>query len=159
MNIEPHQLSVEPVVLSSATWDRVKAIFEEVRELPPDERPLRLDAACAGNRDVRREVESLLSWDGTSTNAFLEESPIWAILQRDAVDPLIGEALGAYRVVDRMGEGGMCTVYRAVRADTVLLPAGVSGVVRQARSTVKRGWRIAKAWLRRELEQSGRQTP
>jgi non-specific serine/threonine protein kinase/serine/threonine-protein kinase len=135
MSTEPHQLPLEPTILSSATWDRVKAIFEEVRELAPEERPLRLDAACAGNRDVRREVESLLAWDGTSTDGFLEESPVRAALRREAVDPLIGEALGAYRIVDPIGQGGMGTVYRAVRADAAYEKAVAIKVISPGRSS------------------------
>jgi RNA polymerase sigma factor (sigma-70 family) len=34
----------------------------------------------------------------------------------------------------------------------------VAEVLQLSPSTVKRDWRVAKAWLRRELEQSGRQT-
>ena len=94
----------------------MKSVFESVKDLDGDARPPALDRLCADSA-VRREVESLLEWDEGGDGAFLEDSPLSVLLRRDGPDPMLGQTLGAYRVAERIGQGGMGTVYRAVRAD------------------------------------------
>ena len=47
----------------SENWERIQSVFLEAAELSPDERVRFLDTACAGDRELRREVESLLAHD------------------------------------------------------------------------------------------------
>ena len=49
--------------MSDTSWERVKAIFADAAELPPDGRALFLDSACAANGELRVRVEALLSAD------------------------------------------------------------------------------------------------
>ena len=49
--------------MSQPDWRRVEEIFNSASELTRDARPAFLDEACAGNRDLRRQVELLLSND------------------------------------------------------------------------------------------------
>ena len=44
-------------------WHEVDRLFEEALDRPPAERPAFLDAACAGDTALRREVERLLAAD------------------------------------------------------------------------------------------------
>ena len=41
-------------------WQRVENVFHAMLEQPPERRPKFLDDACAGDTELRREVESLL---------------------------------------------------------------------------------------------------
>lgn len=44
-------------------WDRIQTLFHEAADLPPDEQARLLERSCAGDDDLRREVESLLGSD------------------------------------------------------------------------------------------------
>lgn len=47
----------------SVDWQRVKDLFNEAVELPPEERDAFLGTACAGNVALRREVDALIAAD------------------------------------------------------------------------------------------------
>ena len=93
----------------------LKTIFCEAREISsPEERTAYVDQACAGNAQLRAEVEELLvSLD--QAGEFLEDTPIE--LQRatqfepPAEQP--GSMVGHYRLKERIAEGGMGAVYAA----------------------------------------------
>ncbi len=109
-------------------WRRVKDVFHGALERPADARPAFLDAACAEDRDLRREVESLLRAQ-ESAGGFLS-SPAVANLGTS----LEGRRLGPYRVLEQIGRGGMGVVHRGVRDDDVFqktvalkLVAGAAG--------------------------------
>ena len=111
--------------------ERLKEVFEAARHLDPERRAEHLAAECAGDEEVRREAESLLaSYDVTS--GFIE-SPAVLPPPPAATDPLLGQALGPWRLVGEIARGGMGVVYRAVRDDdsfrkeaaVKVLPAGV----------------------------------
>ena len=97
-------------------WARVQDIFLEAADLRPPDRAAFLDTACAGDPDLRREVESLLQEDPTG------ETTIDVAIQTEAArllkDPVLaGAVLGSYRLMSEIGRGGMGTVYLAERDD------------------------------------------
>ncbi len=97
--------------------DRLEWLFEQALAHPPAEQKAFLEKACGGNTDLRMEVESLLAHEDAGN--FMKQpvlperkTPIWKMqgLSR-------GRMLGPYQLRAKIGEGGMSTVYRAVRAD------------------------------------------
>ncbi|MDE3194868.1 MAG: protein kinase [Acidobacteriota bacterium] len=98
-------------------WKRVEDLFLAAGELPPAERPAFLQAQCGNDRELRAEVESLLAHDAGGVDTSLT-----GIVRRSAVNVvetgnLSGRRIGAYRIVDTLGYGGMGSVYLAVRDD------------------------------------------
>ncbi|MBY0504531.1 MAG: protein kinase [Bryobacteraceae bacterium] len=90
-------------------WQRVKSILAEALERPFAERAAYLHEACAGDTELRREVESLL----------LADEDAGEFLNQPAIEPAnaVGWRLGPYRTLELIGQGGMGAVYRAVRDD------------------------------------------
>ena len=97
--------------------DRLEHLFRAAQLHPPDERPAFLDAACADDPALRAEIESLLAADeDADAHAFLDAPPPdWEDALRAAADPLDGAHVGPYRVVRRLGQGGMGDVYLGLR--------------------------------------------
>lgn len=92
-------------------WKKVKSIMDECLDLGSDERQFVLDTRCAGDPGLRAEVESLLESYSEAEGEFLEKS----IFDRPA-ESWTGRQLGLYQIGEIIDEGGMGTVYRAVRA-------------------------------------------
>src|SRR6516164_969798 len=92
-------------------WQRIKEILDISLRLEPNERPAYLARACEGDVELREEVDSLLEAHA-ATGDFLE-LPV----MKEPADPVLGARLGAYQVVELIGNGGMGSVYRGVRVD------------------------------------------
>src|SRR5262249_10604913 len=80
-------------------WQQVESIFHAARERPAAEREGFLEAACAGDADLRAEVEALLGHNPSSFNV--------------AGGSLTGRRFGSYIFGPLIGVGGMGEVYRA----------------------------------------------
>ncbi len=90
-------------------YRRVKALFQDVVELAPAERRLRLEIETAGDSQLREQVETMLRH---STGAGPLDRPACEGLQ---IEPRFeaGARLGPYEIVSEAGAGGMGRVYKA----------------------------------------------
>jgi tetratricopeptide (TPR) repeat protein len=101
----------------SDRWERVQEIFSEAADLSISDRARFLDHACNGDSGLRMEVESLLREDSTA-EAYLDTAIRAEAAAMLAEEPLLaGTRLGAYRVIEEIGRGGMGSVYLAERDD------------------------------------------
>ena len=91
---------------------QIERVCSKALERDPSSRGAFLAQACAGDDDLRREVESLLAQE-PRTDGFLESSlPISDLLAPPAT-LLPGRRIGNYEVLSLLGTGGTGQVYRA----------------------------------------------
>jgi eukaryotic-like serine/threonine-protein kinase len=97
------------------SWEHVKEIVALALEQKPETRDVFVREACGQDQALRAEVESLLT-HSKDADSILENSPLANILSFPARD-MAGRRVGAYRIVDEIGRGGMAVVYLAERDD------------------------------------------
>src|SRR5579883_237149 len=110
--------------MNAARWKRLEELYHAALAAQPEERSRFLDQTCAGDEDLRREIESLLGYD-TETAMILDRPALEIAARAVAVDRrswMIGRTLGHYRIESWLGAGGMGEVYRAIdtRLDRVV---------------------------------------
>src|SRR5262245_16362464 len=98
-------------------FDRLQQISRiciEALEVPEEKRSSFLAKACEGDLELRREVESLLAYQGRA-EGFIDGTALQVSAENLAAErkSLIGRRIGPYQIVARIGAGGMGEVYRA----------------------------------------------
>ena len=100
---------------------RALAIFEEIVESPANARTARIVELCNGDEALQARVQALLDADAGDTEPFRGNASAWGgALARDGDtqhDAMIGRGIGAWKVTDVIGRGGMGAVYAVERGD------------------------------------------
>jgi len=96
-------------------WRQIEQIYDSTLEREESQRSSFLKEACAGDEELRQEVESLLAYKDQA-ESFIEVPALETAakgLAEDQTQTLVGRQLGAYQITSLLGAGGMGEVYRA----------------------------------------------
>jgi len=80
--------------MASDRWERITEIHDAALEVTEDERPNFLEHACQGDEELRREVESLLSY-AQQAQKFINRPALQLTAEKLATEP---PSLGGWRI-------------------------------------------------------------
>jgi len=104
--------------MDSARWERIQEIFHHVADLPAAEQQRQLRETCGGDEALMAELLAMLAGDGRGESMIDKGlSPVAQTLLERPHTLSAENALGPYRIVRLLGEGGMGSVYLARRDD------------------------------------------
>ena len=103
-------------LFTAERWQRIEELFHATIEQDGESRKAFLEAACAGDSDLRIQVESLiLTAEGPDSAGLLTGAVRRAADSKFELQP--GKRVSAYEIVGKLGSGGMGAVYLATRVD------------------------------------------
>jgi serine/threonine protein kinase len=101
-------------------WRRVGELYHSALQIAEDQRAAFLCGECQGDEELRREVESLLLYESAASE-FIESPAFDLAAQLIAKDqaneqnqnPIVGAVSPRFRLLEKLGRGGMGVVYKA----------------------------------------------
>lgn len=92
-----------------------EGLFHRALELKdPEKRAAYLDEACAGDEELRAHVDALLRWNSEAGGFMdLPDRDPDATREASPIPDMTGTEIGRYKLLEKIGEGGMATVYMA----------------------------------------------
>lgn len=105
--------------MNPTKWAKISEIIETALEKTEPERSIYLTQICGADKELRHEIDSLLSYEETENDVF--ENKQLNPLTFGEIDKIpnnyIGKQIGKYKITKPLGEGGMGAVFLGERND------------------------------------------
>src|SRR5215467_6938598 len=95
-------------------WQQIEKICQSALELEESRRPAFIEQACGDDKELCREVESLLKFDKRG-DRFIENPALEAaarMIAQEKPESLLGQQFGSCQIQSLLGAGGMGVVYK-----------------------------------------------
>jgi serine/threonine protein kinase len=107
----------------SSPDNREEWILRYAQDLPPERRADFLDGACAADSQLRQHVETRLAGqpqaEAVSATESRSSQPTLRADSSAAFEETVGQTLGRYKLLEKLGEGGYGVVYVAEQTEPV----------------------------------------
>ncbi len=97
-------------------YQQIKNLYQAALDCEPTVRESYLQEACAEDKDLQLAIESLLA-DRSEAETFLATPAFQFPRESGEATAQLGQRLGAYKLLQEIGHGGMGAVWLAQRAD------------------------------------------
>ncbi len=116
---------------------RALAIFDEIVDLDASQREQRLHERCGNDVQLRTQVQALLEADAGADEPFSGNAAAWggALAADDMPDAMAGRSIGAWRITETIGRGGMGAVYAVERNDGAYTQQAALKLIRASADT------------------------
>ncbi len=98
-------------MIKPTQWQQIEPLYHAALERAPEARAAFLNEACAGDAELRREVESLLAFDEPAAH-FIDQPAAQNFAEEQSTMQM-GQRISHYQLLSRLGKGGMGEVFLA----------------------------------------------
>lgn len=148
--------------MDTERWRKIEDLFHAAAGMAASERHAFLKRACTTDEQLRREVGSLLDCGDESSDRL--DSPMWNLIVREVTKddehPFAGALVSHYKLLERIGEGGMGVLYKAEdtnlgRPVALKFLAGPNGHASAAMERLRREARVAFQKIVEQISRGG----
>ena len=101
--------------MKAERWQEIETVLQDALDRPPLERASFIEGVCAGDEELKTEATTLIA-AYEEAGDFIEQPAIARdayVLLGDEFEGSAGREIGPYKIIERLGAGGMGEVYLA----------------------------------------------
>lgn len=101
--------------MKAERWQQIETVLQDALDRAPDDRASFIADACAGDDELKAEATTLIA-AYEKAGDFIEQPAIAQdahVLLDDNLEGNVGREVGPYKIIERLGAGGMGEVYLA----------------------------------------------